>query len=212
MNHLCLTTPFLIPKAKPLPQCIDFVDALPPYQGHPDASAQAASSIAWALYGKTQPDRYAHALAQHGIVLRIDWHYRIDQPLTRLAVPLDLVKGGVDVLHLGWITTDFRESLEHEWSQRILVQNPGSKPRRNLKDLALEHPEFAVGLLQEFPRLNVIIHPVRATSALVNFNEPVWIATARCIPANTLRLSVRHVEGIQVHMRGWGSRQCHSLR
>uniref|UniRef100_E6PNJ0 Uncharacterized protein n=1 Tax=mine drainage metagenome TaxID=410659 RepID=E6PNJ0_9ZZZZ len=89
----------------------------------------------------------------------------------------------------------------HEWSQRLLAEHPGSKPKHNLKDIAVEHPEFAVDLLKANPHLNVIIHPVRTTSPLVNLGEPIWIATARVIPENTVHLGVRRVDGIKVHMR-----------
>lgn len=201
MNHLNLTNLLLIPKGQPRPQAVDFTDTLPPYLGQPDEATRETAGVAWALYGKTQPDRYAHALAKHGVVLQIDWHYRIDQPLSRLAVPLDVFRGGLDVLHLGWISTDFRKSLVHEWSQRLLAEHPGSKPKHNLKDIAVEHPEFAVDLLKANPHLNVIIHPVRTTSPLVNLGEPIWIATARVIPENTVHLGVRRVDGIKVHMR-----------
>jgi hypothetical protein len=159
------------------------------------------AGVAWALYGKTQPDRYAHALARHGIVLQIDWHYRIGQPLSRLSVPLDLIRGGLDVLHQGWISASFRKSLVHEWTQRILAEHPGTKPKHQLKEIAVEHPRFAVDLLKAHPHLNVIIHPVRTTSPLVDLGEPIWIATTRVIEENTIHLGVRRVDAIKVHMR-----------
>uniref|UniRef100_E6PNC5 Uncharacterized protein n=1 Tax=mine drainage metagenome TaxID=410659 RepID=E6PNC5_9ZZZZ len=64
MNHLNLTNLLLIPKGQPLPQAVDFTDTLPPYRGQPEEATRETAGVAWALYGKTQPDRYAHALAK----------------------------------------------------------------------------------------------------------------------------------------------------
>ena len=188
---------------KTLPKSIKFTDHLAklqllPRQSHP-------KNIAWGIWGATAINAVDIKAAEHGlknglIVLHLEMTYKVPNFKWTTETQDPLGPEGVHCIHVPRIKSEYRDDLLtylHGW---LVKDFKSGKDRAycmslTLDDLLAELPGYAHRLIEEFPKLDVIVH-----KAVPMDGQVITVGTVRLKPENIVTLQVRHRPDIKVEV------------
>lgn len=105
-------------------------------------------------------------------------------------------------MHAERLSSSLKEEI-HQKALKWLIKErgPGAHAKaidQSVPSIMLDHPEFALKLLDEDPDLGMLVHPIYAKFDMAQPKTPFWAATLHLDRVQIVAAEVRHRPDIQV--------------